>query len=206
VNRRALVHVVATVVVAVFALGIWSTGEAVQLAWLRFYSLAILAAVSIVGLWEHFLWRWSIFQRLASVPRDITGTWSGTLTSLWKDPATLEVPAPKKVFLVVRQTASSVSVVLLSDESRSNSTFGRVVSDGGTPALEYLYLNRPDSRVEHRSRMHHGSAVVDISGRPASRLRGRYWTNRDSRGEMDFVGRRPAYADDFEQAHRFFAT
>lgn len=203
-NRRILIQVVAGVVLAVFAVGIWTTGGEVRLGWLRFYSVAVLAAVVVIATWEHICWHWPLFQKLPSVPRDIRGTWRGTLTSLWRDPATLEPPPPKTVFLVVRQTASTVSAVLLADESRSASTFGRVTAEGATPTLEYMYLNRPDSRVEHRSRMHHGSAVLDISGRPAARLRGTYWTTRDSRGELDFTDQRPSKADDFDEAGRLF--
>ena len=105
---------------------------------------------------------------------------------------------------MVRQSASGVSVVLLTDESRSTSSLATVSSDGVTASLDYMYLNRPDSRVEQRSRMHHGSASLDIVGQPASRLRGRYWTNRDSRGEVDFDRRVLRMAEDYQDAERAF--
>jgi hypothetical protein len=70
--------------------------------------------------------------------------------------------------------------------------------------LTYLYLNRPDMRVEHRSRMHHGSTVLDISGSPSERLKGRYWTDRDSKGELDFTERVSKLAEDFDTATRLF--
>jgi hypothetical protein len=59
-------------------------------------------------------------------------------------------------------------------------------------------------RVEHRSRMHHGSTVLDISGRPVRRLRGRYWTDRDSKGELEFTERSNKLADDFGEAAALF--
>ena len=71
-------------------------------------------------------------------------------------------------------------------------------------ALSYIYLNRPKVSVEHRSRMHNGSAFLEVSGRPANRLHGRYWTDRDTRGEFNFDQRRTAIADDFEEAARLF--
>ena len=67
-----------------------------------------------------------------------------------------------------------------------------------------MYLNRPDSSVEHRSRMHHGSASLDITGAPATRLRGRYWTDRDSEGELDFRERNRMLADDYDEADALF--
>ena len=74
----------------------------------------------------------------------------------------------------------------------------------GTASLDYMYLNRPDSRLEGRSRMHHGSTALDITGRPPTRLKGRYWTDRDTKGELDFTERRKHAADDYEQAAALF--
>src|SRR5690606_23975887 len=144
---------IAAIVVIVFAIGIWSTGDAVNPAWLRFFSLAVLVATAALGIWDRWLWGLSIAQRLPNVPRDLRGTWRGTLTSFWEDPETRRRPSPKTAFLVIRQTASQTSVVLLTDESSSKSSLATVMDDGVGASLAYMYLNRPDSRVEHRSRM-----------------------------------------------------
>ncbi len=88
--------------------------------------------------------------------------------------------------------------------SKSASSLGVVSCGDGVASLVYMYLNRPDNKFEHRSRMHHGSTSLDISGLPPTRLRGRYWTDRDSRGELDFKKRRDQKVDDFEQAVALF--
>ena len=201
---RLIAQVVALVVVAVFAVGIWSTGGDVEIEWLRFFSGAVLLAILALNLWERFLWRIPLIQKIAGVPRDLRGTWKGKLTSFWTDPATGESPAPKIVYLVIRQTATTVSAVLHTDELRSHSTLGRVHSQNGLVSLDYVYLGRPDSRVEHRSRMHHGSASLDVSGLPATRLSGRYWTDRDSRGELEFSDRHSQIVDDYGAAAVLF--
>jgi hypothetical protein len=79
-----------------------------------------------------------------------------------------------------------------------------VTSADGASSLDYMYLNRPHSSVEHRSRMHHGSTSLDITGCPATRLRGRYWTDRDTKGELDFAERRSKTSDDFDEARALF--
>jgi hypothetical protein len=203
-NRRLLVQVVTVVVVLVFAVGIWSTGDRLKLGWLRFFSAAVLVATAVLGVWDRWLWGLPIIQRIPRVPRDIRGTWKGILTSLWTDPATKKRPEPKTVFLVVRQTASQLTVVLLTDESSSRSSLASLSDDGAGVSLAYMYLNRPDSRVEHRSRMHNGSVFLEITGHPATRVRGRYWTDRDSRGELDFDQRRSRIVDDFRDAATLF--
>jgi hypothetical protein len=204
VKRQVLIRVVASVVVVVFAVGIWSTGGNLDLGWLRFFSAAVLVATVVLWLWETLIWRSRLAQRIPSVPRDINGTWKGTLDSFWIDPKTGKSPAPKPAYLVVRQSASTVSAILLTDESKSVSSMGLVSSGAGIASLDYIYLNRPDPHVENRSRMHHGSASLDIIGSPATRLRGRYWTDRDTRGELDLSERKKEKADDFEEAQSLF--
>lgn len=205
-KRRTLVRVVAAVVVLVFAAGIWSTGDSVNPAWLRFFSVAVVVAGCTLSAWDRWLWRLRTVQTFFPVARDLRGTWKGTLTSFWEDPITRVRPAPKDVFLVIRQSASEVSVVLMTNESSSRSSMAALTESGTGASLVYMYLNRPDSRVEHRSRMHNGAAFLEVSGRPAARIRGRYWTDRDSRGELDFVARSSEIVEDFGEALRLFTA
>jgi len=202
--NKTLVQVIAGVVVLIFAVGILLSGGHADLAWLRFYSIAVTGAVVVLALWDRWLWRLKVVQSGKSIPRDLRGTWKGTLTSFWLDPNTGQGPAPKPAYIVIRQTWSSVSVTMLTDESRSHSSLGKVSSGDGVSSLDYMYLNRPDNRVEHRSRMHHGSTSLDITGNPVTRLRGRYWTDRDSRGELDFTQRVAALAEDYDSATNLF--
>ena len=205
-KRRLLVQVVAGIVVLVFAIGIWSTGDTFKPGWLRFLSAAVLVATIALGVWDRWLWSLPLVQRIPRVPRDVRGTWRGTLTSFWTDPATAERPDPKIVFLAIRQSASQLTAVLFTDESSSRSSLASLSDDGTGVSLAYMYLNRPDSRFEHRSRMHNGSVFLEITGRPASRIRGRYWTDRDSRGELDFDQRKSRTVDDFREATMLFAV
>lgn len=202
---RLVTQLVALIVVVVFTGGIWAVGDTVNVEWLQFYSWAVLLATLALNLWEWFGWRNRLIQRLRTVPRDVRGTWMGELRSFWEDGETGEQPQPKIVYLVVRQTASTISVVLFTDEAKSHSTLGRVRTKTDIPILEYLYEGRPDSRVEDRSRAHRGTAELDIVGRPAKRLKGRYWTDRGSRGELAFSSRDKYLADDYESAASLFA-
>ena len=202
---KLITQVVALVVVLALMVGIWSTGDTVNPEWLRFFSAAVFVATLTLNLWDWLIWRIGPLQRIGSVPRNLRGTWEGELTSFWEDPDTGATPPPKTVYLVVRQTASTVSTVLYTDEAKSYSTLGHVSTKTALPALEYLYEGRPDSRVEDRSRAHRGTASLDISGRPATKLKGRYWTDRDSRGELVFTSRAKRLADDYQNAASLFA-
>jgi ABC-type nickel/cobalt efflux system permease component RcnA len=201
---RLQVQVVIACAVVVFALGIIVTGGEANPKWLQFYSYAVLAGVGALFLWDRWIWRTAWPQKLKAVPHDLNGTWEGVLTSFWKDPATGVSPPPKPAFLVIRQTSSTTSVTMLTDEMKSGSTFARVTRLDGDSSIAYMYLSKPANRVADRSRMHHGSTTLDISGTPATRLCGHYWTDRDSRGELDFTHRSAKHADDFQEAQGLF--
>ena len=90
------------------------------------------------------------------------------------------------------------------DESTSLSGVGDVNEVSGNWSLDYMYLNSPQLSVEHRSRIHHGSCSLALSGSPVERMKGRYWTDRDSKGELSFDKRNKALADDYLSATALF--
>src|SRR5688572_2402337 len=98
-SRRIFIQIVATVVVATFAAGIWLSGDTIRFGWLRFFSVAVLVASVILWLWDHVIWKFPIIQKLPGVPRDIGGTWRGVLESFWIDPRTNERVSPKPAYL-----------------------------------------------------------------------------------------------------------
>ena len=198
------VQFVAGVVVLVFAIGITFDGGKLESDWLQFYSYAVGTAVVLLWLWDKWVWHWKVVQRWDVVPRDIRGTWQGTLTSRWIDPETNQTPPAKPAFLVVRQSASDATIALITNESTSKSTLARLRRDAGTSDLDYLHDNRPDNAIEVRSRRHSGSTSLKVIGNPATKLKGYYWTDRDSCGDLEFVRRVSDRAEDFEGAEAFF--
>jgi hypothetical protein len=204
-NRKATVQLVAAIVVLVFSGGIWITGGPLNAQWLRFYSAAVFLATLALTVWDRLLWRVPLAQRIESVPRNVRGTWKGRLTSAWIDPRTQQTVPEKAAYLVVRQTASEVSITLFTDEARSSSSIGTVSGENGSKSLEYMYLGSPDNAVQARSRIHHGSTSLRITGSPAYHLKGHYWTDRDSRGSLDFTERSNSLAEDFDSAAQLFA-
>ena len=203
-KRSVLIRVVVGVVVVILVVQNWVQSGQFNFGLSKIFSMAVLAATLVLALWETWLWRLPFAQRIPGTPRCIRGTWRGVLTTFWADPKTGKSPDPKTVYLVIRQSASELSVKLLTNESRSASSFAGIRLDDGSYELLYLYLNRPDSRYESRSRMHHGSTALDLSGNPVKRLKGRYWTDRDTQGELDFTERSKKIVDDFDEASGLF--
>lgn len=204
-KRTITIRVVVGVMVTVLAIGSWVQDGQPDFTASKFFATAVTVSTALFNLWDFWLWRLPWPQKIPSVPRSVRGTWRGMLTSLWVDPATNTSPPPKTVYLVIRQTFYFVSVKLLTNESKSTSALAQVSEVDGSYVLTYLYLNKPALRFGHRSPIHHGSTVLDVSGNPARRLKGQYWTDRDSKGELDFDARsKGKLADDFGEAAAFF--
>jgi hypothetical protein len=207
-TRRLAIQSLVALVAGVFVVGVYLSGDTVEAGWLRFFSPAVLVVALVWSLWEHWIWRWPVVQAFKGIPRDVRGTWKGTLTSLWKDDAG-NTAGPKSAYVVIRQSFATVSVTMFTDESSSRSSLGRVSPLDDQAQLDYMYLNKPDPRFEHRSRIHHGSTSLSVVGKPASRLRGRYWTDRNSHGELDFQERKRKsfgqnFPEDYESAAALF--
>lgn len=203
-NRTIVVKLTAAVVIAIFAVSSWVTSGKLDLTWLRYFSGAVLISTLLLTTYDVWLWRLSPVQRIPSVPRSVRGTWKGTVASMWVDPATGKTVDPVEAYLVIRQTSTTVTIRLVTKESCSSSTLARVARADGFTVLDYLYLNRPRVAVQDRSPMHHGSVALEVSGTPAHRLAGRYWTDRDSKGELHFEARRSKVVDDFADAAALF--
>lgn len=204
-NRGIVVKLTAAVVISILAVSSWVTRGELDLTLLRFFSTAVLVVTLLLTAYDLFLWRLSLVQRIPGVPRSVRGTWKGTIASMWVDPSTGARINPIDAYVVVRQTSTTVTVRLLTQESTSSSTLARVAQPDGSPVLDYLYLNHPRATVRDRSPMHHGSVALEISGMPAHRMMGWYWTDRDSKGEMKFDTRSSKLADDFDDAAALFA-
>ncbi len=173
--------------IAIFTALLWLGGEDVSAAWVRFVSLATLVVVWLEAAYEK--WLWAVNPLIRSRTPDLRGIWKGTLTTHWVDVAAGGTPPEKACHLLVRQTATTISAALLTDESRSDSSAATLSQNGAGVTLEYLFRNQPKMNVDHRSTAHLGAVVLDID-RGVGRLEGHYWTDRNSRGELEFTSRR----------------
>lgn len=130
----------------------------------------------------------------------VIGTWRGTLTHSGEDDAPIE----KAVYLTVRQTLTTASVRLFSDESTSEQVAGGPAkTESGYPGIAYTYRNKPRIGLRHAtSNIHYGGALVEIVGEPATGLNGDYWTERKTKGEFSFREHAPQVAQTFEEASK----
>jgi SMODS-associating 2TM, beta-strand rich effector domain len=149
-------------------------------------SLAVL--LSAFDLW---LWRLPFLRGWLVKRPNLRGTWRAELRSSWIDPSSGQTVNAIDAFLVVRETYSTINTRLLTRESSSEqigAEFSKL-SDG-TWRLEAVYRNEPGVLVQDRSRIHHGALLLMVEGNPARVLRGHYWTDRKTHGEVVGTSRR----------------
>jgi hypothetical protein len=204
VVSKIKLYVIAVIISMVFVGGSWSATGTPDVTLLRYLSIAVLVCSALLLIWDQWLWKIRPFQLLPQVARDLNGTWEATLESLWVDPETQLAPAPKTVYVVIRQTSSEMSVSLISNESKSKSSLARIVKEEGSWLVHYLYTNEPLVDLRERSPIHHGSGVLNVVGNPPSRIAGVYWTDRNSKGKLALGRKSKRHADDFEGAAQLF--
>jgi hypothetical protein len=87
---------------------------------------------------------------------------------------------------------------LITNESKSTSMIASVDGNGdGTYGLFAIYRNTPRAAVRHRSPIHHGALMLDVSGQPPTLLEGFYWTDRTTMGELNMQVRFKRLVNDY---------
>lgn len=178
-----------------WALALVIQGVAVSPAWFRPFSLVLAALVLLVTIVDRWAWRLRFLQPwLVHVP-DLRGTWCAEIRS--SNPKQDSLTG----YMVIRQTLSSISLRLFTEESASEILASRVLkADDGTFSIAGVYRNTPRLSVRDRSPVHHGGLLLAVSGDPAASLYGQYWTDRSSQGEISLSHRNPKLAHSFEEA------
>lgn len=135
---------------------------------------AIGVAAIVIVCYEKWLWR---FDPLIRIPY-IAGKYEGTLKSSYDQEL-------RSATIQIKQTFLSVDVTLKTEESESRSVSGSIEEILGSAELIYTYLNEPKAQVRDRSAIHYGTATFVLSEK--NHLTGRYYTDRNTSGDMDFI-------------------
>lgn len=147
-----------------------------------------LIALSLFIKWG---WRWKIFRGWLVPFPDLNGTWQGYIRSNWTDKETGKKPPSIPAILSIRQTFGKISCVLRTAEMVSHSYVEGFTLDRDKQIrqLTYSYTSRPKVSVKERSTFHEGTIVFDLIDMPVSKLEGRYWTDRETTGEITLTYR-----------------
>lgn len=202
---RIQVTVLLAVVVALWAALLAIEGYALSFKLLAPFSGVVSGLVVVLLVFDKWLWKVPWLGVLLGAPANIDGTWKGTLASEWVSPKTLQKAGPIEIYLVIRQTFTTLSVRTFTAESESMMVAGKVESGAdGVSDLVTVYRNVPKQSLRDRSQIHHGALRLRIEGAPPTQLAGEYWTERESKGELRLAELRKGAAHSFEQAQVLF--
>ena len=163
---------------------------------------AVVGALSFtLLLFDKWAWKWPIFRGWLVKRPDIDGVWKGEIQSDWIDPETGKGIPTIDCFVVVRQTASKLSIRLLTKESRSETvSSGIEVCGDDTFEITCAYRNKPKSMYRYRSEVHYGAMLLPADTARPKRLEGEYWTDRKTTGQMVLTDRRSGKPMTFDEA------
>ena len=155
----------------------------------------------LIGWYETHLWKLRI-KKLAVCPQPcLIGTWKGELRSNYLAPGTTTPISPREVFLVIRQTLTTISVRFLTQESSSHLLAGALIrEEDGVYSVTGTYMNTPKISLQGRSPIHHGALLLRVHGDVPDRLEGEYWTTRNTNGELEFTGKSSKLHTDYAAA------
>lgn len=144
-------------------------------------SKVVMIMTILSSLFISFAWKWRIFRGwLIPIP-NISGKWEGKLISTYKNPP-MEIPT----IVYIKQTFFHTIVKIQTGESSSISKCASfdIDSERGVKHLYYSYVNKPKAEVRHRSEIHYGTTLLEISEDNKS-MTGEYWTSRKTTGSID---------------------
>ncbi len=132
-------------------------------------------------------WRWRIFKGWLVLTPDLNGTWEGDIRSEWIDPHTGQKIPSIKTYLIIKQTLFDIHCCQITQESKSYSRAATIQRspDGNISVIEFTYSNTPKVSVHYRSRSHDGACTLDVITGRQRKLIGKYWTDRNTKGEIE---------------------
>jgi hypothetical protein len=143
--------------------------------------------VLVVALFVKWGWKLKMFRGWLVPFPNLNGAWVGFIYSDWINPETGEKPPPIPVMLTVNQSFFHASCVMRTSEMESHSySEGFLIdTDRQVNQLAYSYASKPRLSLNERSIPHDGTAVFRIIEKPKTKLHGRYWTERLTKGEIN---------------------
>lgn len=169
------------------------------------FSLGILRLI-----FDRFLWRSWLFRGWFVKRPDLRGTWRVEFQSSYVDPDTGGRVPPIICYMGVKQTLSELKMHLMTEKSESRSIASHIIPSpsGNGYQVICVYTNEPNIHLRDQriSEIHKGTLIIDTHGsgvRPDT-LTAQYWTDRGTRGTMEFNSRVSQVFTRFEDAKRHF--
>lgn len=196
--------------IVVWLIALWFQGMPVLSSdFIKPFGTVVGAITLFVTIFHKYLWSWKGLRGWYVKRPDLRGTWKVELKSSWVNSETGNMIDPIYGYAVIRQSLTSLSCRLMTQESRSVLIAHSIdqQEDEDLYKLVGVYRNEPEIELQGvRSEIHHGSFALDIHGNPVYELSGHYWTDRGTKGGMKLSAKVAELYDTYEQAETNFST
>ena len=195
--------------IAVWLFALWAQGMPVlSFAFIKPFGIVVGVISVVVVLFNKYAWSWPLFRGWYVNRPDLRGTWQVEIISGWIDPSTGKEVPPIIAYAVVRQTLASLSLRLMTPESRSKLIAHSIEQEeDGLFRLAGIYRNEPRIDLQGvRSEIHHGAFSLEVHGQPVDSLEGHYWTDRETKGGMKLHSRQSKFYETYEKANQAFGA
>lgn len=177
------VQIAAYVVTFAWSIAVLAAGLHISGVLARVLTTLPVALVVAFAVFDTYLWRLKPIRKLIQHP-DLGGTWKGTLVSIRDGPDGPDTQyEPIPIVIVIWQTYLTISISLVSAESRSRSIAAVVEKNNHDDfTVYYHYGNVPKISFRTESPIHSGGSCLQVSGLAPTTIDGEYWTDRKTRG------------------------
>lgn len=140
----------------------------------------------IVGIFTKFLWKFRIFRGWLVPFPNLNGTWTGEIHSDWINPKNKKNISPIPVMLTIDQTFFHINFLMTTEEMKSHSYVEgfKIDKENQIKQVAYLYTSKPRIVLDSRSLPSDGAIIFEIIEKPKMKLKGQYWTDRKTKGEI----------------------
>ncbi len=168
-------------------------------------SMAVTSVV--VGIYNHWAWRFKLFHGWLTRQPDLTGVWLVEMNSTYQDKKTGWRPGSIRGFAQIDQTGSTLCLRLYTANAKSKSTAYAFNYDQKVYTLITVYENEPSiEQREHVSPLHKGTSIFELRGHRPLHFSGDYWTERKTTGTVALSDRKSGEINSYQEGVALFAS
>ncbi len=202
-NSKIFVGLLLVISVVVWIILLLISGMPLCFSWDAFKKLPTVLSFDLLllGLFVKCFWKAKCFYKWLVPFPDLNGTWQGSIQTAWKNPETGEIPGPIPVILTIKQSFTHINCVMRTAEMTSRSYLADfwLNDDEQIRMLGYSYHSKPLPSVQNRSHPHDGTMIFNVIGDPVEKLKGTYWTERQTKGEVVLSFREKRQLEEFPE-------
>lgn len=170
---------------------------------IKAFSASATLIILFWGFYFEWGWKWPLLSKIFYRP-NLNGTWKGELFSDWKDEEGNGVK-PIKFFIVIRQNFLRINFTTFTNNYIGKSYSERLILDKerGIKNVAYLYRKETSQISDNNNE---GASELRVIESNILKMRGKYWSNIKTNGEIDvsfFVKR---HFDSYEDIENYENT